>query len=116
MRLADTIDQDGSYRYVKWVWKSDARITTFDSATGLGLAGEEPDYHIKDLYNAIERGGDPTWTFYFQVIEPKDLADAPIDIFDNTFIWPHAKCPLRPLEKPTLNKNVIVVQYSRLMS
>jgi catalase len=41
-----------------------------------------------------------------QVIEPKDLPDAPIDIFDNTFTWPHERYPLRPLGKLTLNKNV----------
>jgi len=97
--------EDGSFRYVKWHWKPDDGIKTLDSATALRLAGEEPDYHIKDLYNAIERGDYPTWTLYVQVIEPKDLADAPIDIFDNTFTWPHAKYPLRPLGKLTLNKN-----------
>lgn len=72
----------------------------------LRLAGEEPDYHIKDLFNAIERGDYPTWTFYVQVIDPKDAPNAPINIFDNTFTWPHEQFPLRPIGKLTLNHNV----------
>lgn len=97
--------EDGSYRYVKWHWKPDDGIKTLDSTTALRLAGEEPDYHVKDLFNSIEKGHYPSWTLYVQVIEPKDLADAPIDIFDNTFTWPHEKYPLRPIGKLTLNKN-----------
>ena len=104
--LTDRFDQDGSFRYVKWHFKPDDGIQTLDAEKALRLAGEEPDYHIKDLFNAIERGDYPTWTLFVQVIEPKDLPDAPIDIFDNTFTWPHAKYPLRPLGKLTLNKNV----------
>ncbi len=98
--------QDGSYRFVKFIFTPDAGIETLDAATALRLAGEEPDYHIKDLFNAIERDDYPTWTLNVQVIEPEDLADAPIDIFDNTFTWPHAKYPLRPVGKLVLNKNV----------
>jgi catalase len=104
--LADTIYQDGSFRYVKWLWKPDDGIQTLPSETALKLAGEEPDYHVKDLYNAIEQGNYPTWTLFVQVIEPKDLPDAPIDIFDNTFTWPHEQYPLRPLGRLTLNQNV----------
>jgi catalase len=77
-----------------------------DAETALRLAGEEPDYHIKDLYNAIDKGAYPSWTLNVQVIEPEDLPNAPIDIFDNTFTWPHAKYPLRQLGRLTLNKNV----------
>jgi catalase len=72
---ADMVHQDGSYRYVKWHWKPDAGIETLDSATALRLAGEEPDYHVKDLFNAIQKGDYPTWTLYVQVIEPKDVKD-----------------------------------------
>ncbi|KAG4423220.1 hypothetical protein IFR04_003586 [Cadophora malorum] len=97
--------EDGSYRFVKFIFTPDAGIETLDAATALRLAGEEPDYHIKDLFNAIERDDYPTWTLNVQVIEPEDLADAPIDIFDNTFTWPHAKYPLRPVGKLVLNKN-----------
>jgi catalase len=43
---------------------------------------------------------------YVQVMEPHEVKDAPIDIFDNTFTWPHKKYPLRPLGRLTLNKNV----------
>ena len=86
--------------------KPDAGIETLPADVALRLAGQEPDYHIKDLFNAIEKGDYPSWTFFVQVIEPQDAPSAPIDIFDNTFTWPHEQYPLRPVGRLTLNKNV----------
>lgn len=70
------------------------------------LAGEEPDYHVKDLFDSIEAGDYPSWTVSVQVMQPEEAPNAPIDIFDNTFTWPHHLYPLRPIGRLTLNKNV----------
>lgn len=72
----------------------------------LRLAGEDPDYHVRDLFDAIERGDYPTWTLYLQVMDPKDAETYRWNIFDMTKIWPHADYPLIPVGKLTLNKNV----------
>lgn len=37
---------------------------TLDDATAGKLAGENPDYGIESLFNAIEAGDYPTWTVY----------------------------------------------------
>ncbi|TQS33323.1 hypothetical protein Golomagni_06338, partial [Golovinomyces magnicellulatus] len=96
---------DGSYVYVKWHFKPDEGIQTMDSDTAMLLAGSQPDYHIKDLFNAIERGDYPSWTVYIQVMKPEEVKDAPIDIFDDTFTWPHEQYPLRPIARFHLNGN-----------
>jgi catalase len=70
------------------------------------LAGEEPDYHSKDMYDAIERGDHPTWTFSVQVMTSKQAEEYHINIFDTTKIWPHSDYPLRDLGKLTLNRIV----------
>lgn len=70
------------------------------------LAGSEPDYHVKDLYNAIENGDYPTWSVYVQVMTPEQAKETSIDIFDDTFVWPHKDYPLRLVGRMTLNKNV----------
>lgn len=54
--------EDGSFKYVKIHFKPDAGVQTLSQAEATRLAGTEPDFHIKDLYNAIERGDFPTWT------------------------------------------------------
>lgn len=77
-----------------------------DRETAARLAGTEPDYHVKDLFNAIESGDFPTWKVYIQVMTPEEAKECPIDIFDCTYTWPHQNYPLRLVGKITLNKNV----------
>lgn len=98
--------QDGSFVYVKWHLRPEGGIKTLSNDEAVRLAGTEPDYHIKDLFNAIEKGDHPSWLFYVQVIKPEDVRDAPIDIFDCTFTWPHEQYPLRRLGRLTLHDNV----------
>ncbi|EGO60017.1 hypothetical protein NEUTE1DRAFT_145886 [Neurospora tetrasperma FGSC 2508] len=97
--------EDGTFKYVKIHLKPDAGIKNLESDEALRLAGEEPDYHIKDMYNAIERGDYPTWTMYFQIMDPKDAETYRYNIFDITQTWSHRDYPLRPIGKLRLNKN-----------
>ncbi|KAI5460161.1 catalase [Mariannaea sp. PMI_226] len=96
---------DGSYVYVKWHFKPDDGIKTMDAEEGVRLAGSQPDYHVKDLFNAINKGDFPTWSVFIQVMKPEEVDSAPIDIFDDTFTWPFEKYPLRLVGRITLNKN-----------
>ncbi|KAF2111411.1 catalase-like domain-containing protein [Lophiotrema nucula] len=97
--------ETGEFKYVKITFKPDAGIKTMDEAKASRLAGEEPDYHIKDLYNAIEKGDYPSWTMYLQVMDPKEAETYRWNVFDATKIWPHKDYPLQPVGKLTLNKN-----------
>ncbi|KAL9059918.1 MAG: hypothetical protein Q9162_000988 [Coniocarpon cinnabarinum] len=91
----------GSLKYVKWHLKPTGGIETLPPDVAMRLAGEEPNYHIKDLFRAIEKGDYPTWTLYVQVIDPKDASNAGIPIFDDTYTWPHERFPLRPIGQLT---------------
>lgn len=96
---------DGSYVYVKWHFKPEDGVKTMDANTAVRLAGSDPDYHVKDLFKAIENGKYPTWSVCVQVMKPEQVKSAPIDIFDCTFTWPYDKYPLRRIGRLTLNKN-----------
>ena len=85
------------------------------SADSKKLAGQEPDYHSKDMWDAIERGDMPTWTFNVQVMTADEAEKYHINIFDNTKVWPHSDYPLRPLGKLTLNRNVSFVASHQLI-
>ncbi|KAH7308117.1 catalase P2 [Stachybotrys elegans] len=96
---------DGSYVYVKWHFRPEDGIKTMDSDTAVHLAGTEPDYHVKDLFNAIENDDYPSWAVCIQVMTPDQVKDAPIDIFDDTYTWPFDKYPLRRVGRMTLTQN-----------
>ena len=97
--------KDQTFKYCKIQFKPDAGITTLSQDEAVKLAGSEPDYHVKDMYNAIERGDFPTWTMYLQVMDPKDAETYRWNIFDITRVWPHKDYPLRPVGRLTLNRN-----------
>jgi len=91
---------------VKIHLKSDQGIKNNTAAGATKLAGENPDHHQQDLFEAIERKDYPSWTAYVQVMEPKDAETYRFNVFDMTKVWPHADYPMRPFGKITLDKNV----------
>ncbi|KAJ9653806.1 catalase A [Neophaeococcomyces mojaviensis] len=97
--------EDGSFKYIKFHFKPDAGTKEMPAAKAAELAGSDPDYHTRDLYESIERGDYPTWTLYFQVMDPSEAETYRWNIFDMTKIWPHSDYPLRPVGRLTLNKN-----------
>ena len=48
------------------------------------LGGTDPDYAIRDLYNAIDSGNFPSWTLYIQVMTFKEAEDWEFNPFDLT--------------------------------
>ncbi|EME43024.1 hypothetical protein DOTSEDRAFT_63323 [Dothistroma septosporum NZE10] len=97
--------EDGSFKYVKWHFKPHEGNKTLTEEEAGQLAGEDPDHHVRDMYNAIAAGKHPSWTVYIQVMDPKDAEIVSYDVFDDTKVWPHKDYPLRPIGKMTLNRN-----------
>lgn len=98
--------EDGSFKYIKVHIKTQLGNKTFDAAAATKVAGENPDYLVQDLYDAIERGDYPKWTISFQVMDPKDAESYRWNIFDMTKVWPHKDYPLREVGVLTLSENV----------
>ncbi|KFU85033.1 Catalase, partial [Chaetura pelagica] len=71
------------------------------------LASTDPDYAIRDLYNAIAKGDYPSWSFYIQVMTFEEAEKFPFNPFDLTKIWPHGDYPLIPVGKLVLNRNPV---------
>ena len=72
----------------------------------LKLAGQDPDFHRKDLFDAIEMGVFPTWKFGIQVCPESRQDEFDFDILDATKIWPEELLPVRYIGELQLNKNV----------
>lgn len=71
----------------------------------LKIAGEDPDYLIRDMFEAIKKGDYPVWNVYVQVMDPADAEKYRWNIFDMTKVWSHKDYPLRQIGKLTMNRN-----------
>ena len=69
------------------------------------LAGENPDYAIQDLYNAIANGNFPSWSLYLQIMTVEEAEAHKFNPFDVTKVWSHKEFPLIPVGKLVLNRN-----------
>ena len=69
------------------------------------LAGQDGDYHRRDLFDAIKSGNFPSWTLKWQIMPFEDAKTYRINPFDLTKTWPHADYPLIEVGKLTLDRN-----------
>lgn len=98
--------QDGSFKYIKVHIKTTQGIKNLTQQEATRIAGENPDFLLQDLYDAIEGKNYPVWNIYVQVMDPKDAETYKWNIFDMTKVWPHQDYPLRQIGRLTLNRNV----------
>ncbi|MET0384570.1 MAG: catalase [Polyangiales bacterium] len=76
----------------------------WDEAVKIG--GADPDFHRRDLWEAIEAGNFPEWELSVQVFDQKQADSFGFDVLDATKLIPEELVPLRPLGKLVLDRNV----------
>jgi catalase len=91
--------------WVKWHFKTVQGIRNMTAEEATRIAGEDLDYHRRDLFNAIEKGEFPKWRVMVQVMPEKDAETYPINPFDLTKVWPHKDYPLIEVGVMELNRN-----------
>ncbi|MBK1698792.1 catalase [Rhodovibrio salinarum] len=96
---------DGKKFWVKYHFKTDQGIKNLTQDEADRLAGQDHDYHKRDLYNAIDQGNHPSWTLYVQIMPFEDAETYRINPFDLTKVWPHQDYPLIEVGKLTLDRN-----------
>jgi catalase len=69
------------------------------------MAGQDGDYHRRDLFDSIADGNFPSWTLKWQIMPFEDAKTYRINPFDLTKTWPHSDYPLIEVGKLTLNEN-----------
>jgi catalase len=100
------VNAGGERFWVKYHFKTDQGIEFLTQEDADRLAGEDADYHQRDLYDAIEAGDHPSWTLKMQVMPFEDAKTYRFNPFDLTKVWPHGDYPLVELGKMTLDRNV----------
>lgn len=100
------VNKDGKRHFVKFHWIPHLGVHSFVWDEALKIAGQDPDFHRKDLMEAISNKVYPKWDFAIQVI-PEEKQDAfEFDVLDATKIWPEDQVPLRVIGELELNRNV----------
>jgi len=90
---------------VKFHWKTDQGIKNLTADRAGQLASEDPDYSIRDLFNAISSKNYPSWTLKIQIMTFEQAEKFRFNPFDLTKIWPQGEFPLIPVGKMVLNEN-----------
>lgn len=98
-------NEEGERYWVKLHFKTDQGIENFTEEEAIEKAGENPDYHKQDLWEAIEEGDYPTWTLKVQVMPEAEAEEYDINPFDLTRVWPHDDYPLIEVGEMELNEN-----------
>jgi len=102
-----TLQNDkGERHFVKFHFTPHLGVHSFVWDEALKLAGQDPDFHRKDLYTAIDSGAYPKWDMHVQLIAEKDEDNFEFDILDATKVWPVEEVPLRFVGELELNRNV----------
>ena len=99
------INEAGKSTFVKFHWKPllGVHSVAWDEATR--ISGKDPDFHRRDLWDAIDNGAFPEWEFGVQLIDEKDEHKFPFDLLDPTKLVPEEMVPVQIMGKMTLNRN-----------
>jgi len=100
------LNDAGERVFVKFHWLPELGVHSFMWDEALKIAGQDPDFHRKDLEEAIVNGAYPQWTLAVQIIEEKNEHSFDFDILDATKIWPEDLVPLQRVGKMVLNRMV----------
>ncbi len=100
------VDGKGGSTLVKFHWKPVAGIHSLVWEESQKLGGIDPDFHRRDLWNAIESGAFPQWELGLQLLpDTDDQTFHGIDLLDPTKIVPEELAPVTRVGRMVLDRN-----------
>ncbi|MDB5812363.1 MAG: Catalase, partial [Betaproteobacteria bacterium] len=99
------VNAKGTSVFCKFHWKPlfGTHSLVWDEA--VKISGADPDYHRRDLWEAIESGDYPEWELGLQIFTEAQADKFSFDVLDATKIVPEELVPLKPVGRLTLNRN-----------
>ncbi|MCI3276728.1 catalase [Streptomyces cylindrosporus] len=100
------VDAEGGSTLVKFHWKPKLGVHSLVWEEAQIINGVDPDFHRRDLADAIEAGAHPQWEFGIQTFpDTPDQTFEGIDLLDPTNIVPEELAPVQPIGLLTLDRN-----------
>lgn len=99
------VNSNNESTFVKFHWKPKlgTHAVVWDEA--LKISGNDPDFHRRDLWDAIENGNYPEWEFGVQLVPEADEHKFNFDLLDPTKIIPEEIVPVTKIGRLVLNRN-----------
>ncbi|MCE7070639.1 catalase [Dyadobacter sp. CY327] len=99
------INEEGVSHFVKFHWKPLLGVHSVAWDEAQKISGKDPDFHRRDLWDAIESGNFPEWELGVQIVPEEDEFKFDFDLLDPTKIIPEELVPVQRIGKMTLNRN-----------
>lgn len=99
------VNAQGDAKLVKFHWspKLGTHSHVWDEA--VKVSGADPDFHRRDLWEAIEAGEYPEWEFGVQIFDEAQAEQFSFDVLDATKLVPEELVPVTPIGRMVLNRN-----------
>jgi catalase len=99
------VNADGQSVFVKFHWNPVAGTHSLVWDEAVKISGADPDFHRRDLWEAIEAGAYPEYELGLQIITEEQAESFTFDVLDATKIVPEELVPVTPVGKLVLNRN-----------
>lgn len=99
------VNDEGRSTFVKFHWKPKLGLQSQVWDEAVKTAGADPDYHRRDLWEAIESGDFPEWELGIQTFDADWAAAQPYDVLDATKLIPEEDIPVRIVGRLVLDRN-----------
>ena len=99
------INEAGEARFVKFHWRPVLGTAAVLWDEAMKISGADPDFHRRDLHDAIATGNFPEFEFGFQILDQKMADSLAFDILDATKLIPEEIVPIEMVGKMVLDRN-----------
>ncbi len=89
----------------KWHWTPVAGTHSLVWDEAVKISGADPDFHRRDLWEAIEAGAYPEWELGLQIFTEEQAEQFSFDVLDPTKLIPEELVPLTPVGRLVLDRN-----------
>ena len=98
------VGDSGQSTFVKFHWRPRLGIQSTVWDETVKIAGADPDFHRRDLFEAIQNGNFPEWDLAVQLFTEEEAAAFPFDHLDATKLIPEELVPLRVIGRMVLDR------------
>jgi catalase len=100
------VNAEGQSTYVKFHWKPKLGMQSVVWNEALKINGADPDFHRRDMWDAIQAGDFPEWELGFQLFDDEFADNFAFDVLDATKIIPEEEVPVRRVGRLVLDRCV----------
>jgi len=98
------VNAKGKSTFVKFHWKPKQGVASTIWDEAVKIAGADPDFQRRDLFESIDRGDFPEWELGIQAFDEAFADSLPYDVLDPTKIIPEEVLPVRPIGRMVLDR------------